>query len=691
MDSLYDKNVQLIRKLNPLFIDQLPGEENKWIPVYDESSHKIVNLRNKESDAYLYPSGVQSGIDQELAAVESWKLSPQRMVINNYVGLKDYCENGSPLTDIVGAPSLQNLTLEDIHDLNTDLEPLWTTYKISEYLKENDIRHYPAALTSNDCALVVFGMGLCQQFKPVIEFLSPSALFIVEPDLSLLEHSLRLLDYEWLINTFSGPNKAFDFITSSSPESAVENIRSLITNRNLFLLDGLFSYATRPNAYSNLAQSLLHTPATLNTVNYLGYFVDEIHMTMNAVLNYFFLRPRVFSTDRIPENNRHALVLASGPSLSENIELIKRHRDKYTIFSCYSTIGKLLAEDILPDYHCDLERHNDHIPLIEQGFQEHLKSIVLCASSTCDPRLLQLYKDVICVNRGALTPSVIFSDRNDIIPNEGPDVATFAILSAIFLGFRSIHLFGVDLGTADRSRCRLEGALDIDRRTYDVPYRGNLGKTVFTSQPLLDNKNAIEANIQFYTQIFPALKIYNYSNGVLIQNAISSEPNEFLSRIEDSVRGDGAEYTSFVPYSDEHVRQVWAVADMRGRCFKYLNQVRTLAENPFDIATLYSISDMCNAVGKSNQDQIPIRFYRGSLFRSWIILWGVYLRCTLPHEDDQVNMKLFATKVIGELVDSLESLTFQMIDFVESVNSVDEFTFQSKMKRDDPDSKPLSL
>jgi hypothetical protein len=54
-------------------------------------------------------------------------------------------------------------------------------------------------------------------------------------------------------------------------------------------------------------------------------------------------------------------------------------------------------------------------------------------------------------------------------------------------------------------------------------------------------------------------------------------------------------------------------------------------------------------------------------------------------------MKLFATKVIGELVDSLESLTFQMIDFVESVNSVDEFTFQSKMKRDDPDSKPLSL
>jgi hypothetical protein len=687
--SLLLKNTEFIRGVNPTFIDSLPGDLNPWSFVYGENQ-KVVNLKNSESGRLLYPEGTLTGIQQECLSVERWKQSPNRLVVNTYESLGQLGNSGSPLQQSCGVEDLKDLTLESIHDINQDLEPVWATYRMSQYVSSHNVTHYPAPLSSSGCALVVIGMGLCQQLEPLIDFLDPSALFIVEPDLGILERSLELVDYEKLVSRFTGKAKAFDFITSNTPEQAVFNLRSLFTQRNLFLLDGCFSFRTFDTPFYKLTLSILNSPVTLNAVNYLGYFVDEVHMTMNAALNYFHVKPRVFTTDRVTSHQKHAIVVASGPSLAQNLDVIKKHREHITLFCCYSTIGKLLEEGIVPDFHCDLERHNDHLPIIEKGFNKALKNVTLCASSTCDPRLLRLYKDVICINRGALTPSVIFTESNDIIPNEGPDVATFAILSAIFLGYRKIHLFGVDLGTADRSQCRLEGALDIDRRIYDTPVRGNLGRTVFSSQVLLDNKTAIESNIAFYSAVYNDLTVYNYSNGVLIDKAHPSSTDDFIQRMSTTTEAPVADIP-FVTYTDEHVRQAWALADMRNRCFIYLNRLRQLAQDPFAIETLYEVGDLCNALGKPYQDQIPIRFYRGSLFRSWMIVWGIFMRSTLPAQDEQDQMKRYCTEVLLEIIDSFENLTFQMLDYVESLKSLDEFRFESRLRRDSVESKPLQL
>jgi hypothetical protein len=68
---------------------------------------------------------------------------------------------------------------------------------------------------------------------------------------------------------------------------------------------------------------------------------------------------------------------------------------------------------------------------------------------------------------------------------------------------------------------------------------------------------------------------------------------------------------------------------IRQRCLVFLSNIRALAEKPFESTTLYQVSDLCNAPGKTYQDQIPIRFYRGSLFRSLLSLWGIYGRAIL--------------------------------------------------------------
>jgi len=694
--SFKSKNIEFISNLNSGFLDALPEEENNpWELIYSEEQDEpenceitIKNLRNKTDGSLLYPN--EKDVDTYISErFNSWAQAPNRLVVNNYEGIEKIDSDHDPFLDQTGKTELDELSLADVHDLNQDLEPAWTIQHIGSYIRKQSIALAPASLTSDGCALVVFGLGLGNHLQVLIDFLKPSALFIVEPDLGLLARSLETVDYTKLIPQFTGEDKALDFVVSDTPEAAIDQIRSLLTVRNLFLLDGLFSFILFDKPFFQLAKQNLHSPSTLKAVNYLGYFIDEIHMTMNASLNYFHIKPKVYNTTKVKSHTAHAVIVASGPSLANDIEILKQNREHYTIFCCYSTIGRLLDAGIIPDYHCDLERHNDHIPLIERGFEEQLKSIDLCCSSTCDPRMLKLYKNVYSINRGALTPSVIFTMDNDIIPNEGPDVATFAILSAIFFGFRSIHLFGVDLGTANRKVCRLPGVLDIDRRSYDIPVRGNHGQTVFSGQMLLDNKDAIEGNISLYSQAFPELKIYNYSNGVFINGAISSQASEFVERLPvDSIEIPIPEFT---PYPDEHVRQAWQLADMRCRSFAFLNNLRELGNDPFNISTLYKVSNLCNALNKPYQEQIPIRFYRGSLFRSWIILWGVYNRALIEADSEKEGMLTECKRILNEVIDSFENLTFQAIDYIENLESLDDFTFVSKLRRDDADSKPIVL
>ena len=696
MSSLYSTNRDFISAVNPAFIEALPDEtENNWEEVREDTegdSEKLLNLRNKHTGEYLYSQPAEQA---ESALFAKWAPSPSRLIINNYQDLPQLGRSGAhSFTEWTGLDNINELTLENIHDLNLDLQPSWCMQRIADYLQDKEIVTAPAPLTSDGCALVVMGIGLGTHLERLISFCNPSALFIVEPDLGILEKSMHTVDYVSVIQRFTGPDKALDFVISDNPEAAIGQIRSLLTTRNLFLIDGLFTFITYENNYFRLSKQLLHSPTTLNSVNYLGYFLDEVHMTMNAEINYRLHKPRVFNSTKVVANEGDAIVVASGPSLAEDLEIIKKNRERFTIFCCYSTIGKLLDAGIIPDYHCDLERHNDHLPLIERGLEKHLANIDLCCSSTCDPRLLRMYRSVYAINRGALTPSVIFTQGNDIIPNEGPDVATFAILSAIFFGFRRVHLFGVDLGTANRSVCRLPGALDIDRRSYDIPVRGNKGKTVFTGQLLLDNKVAIESNIHYYSAVFPDLKVYNYSNGVLIDGAEPSSLEQFECRLTSKSK-DLISKPAFERYSDAHVEQAWKLADLRVRCFRFLNHLRDLASDPFSMSTLYKVSDLCNVAQKDLLDQIPIRFYRGSLFRSWIQLCGIHSRAYFGNSDDaddhRKDLRNESTKILNEVIDSFEALTFEMMDFVDSLETVDDFKFKSRLSRNDEKSAPLTI
>ena len=193
--SLKSANIEFIKHLNPAFLDALPEEcDNPWELVFPEIVDNVndiqpTNLYNKLSNTYLYP--VDQAMDEYTnMRYYNWIQAPQRLTINDYSGIHNTSHENNQFLEITGKNNLSELTLEDVHDLNQDLEPAWTIQQISNYIRQNSIQLAPAPLTSNGCALIIFGLGLGKHLELLIDFLDPSALFIVDPDMGILARSL---------------------------------------------------------------------------------------------------------------------------------------------------------------------------------------------------------------------------------------------------------------------------------------------------------------------------------------------------------------------------------------------------------------------------------------------------------------------------------------------------------------------
>ena len=239
MTNLKQANTDYLKVVNPAFIDGLPDDsDNAWKVCWGGiNGDWAINLQSKQdASKYLYTQQL-GAIAYDNERVNQWKASPSRLLLNDYSGLlTEGSINATPIYDATGKHNLDELDLVDVHDLNQDLEPLWVQCRVAKYLKDFSSQLCYAPPSSTDCLLVISGLGLGGHIQPLIDYLDPSAIVIVEPDLGILSHSLHTIDYEKLISRFDGPNSSLDFVISQTPEGAVSEIRSLITKNNLFYL-----------------------------------------------------------------------------------------------------------------------------------------------------------------------------------------------------------------------------------------------------------------------------------------------------------------------------------------------------------------------------------------------------------------------------------------------------------------------
>ena len=199
----------------------------------------------------------------------------------------------------------------------------------------------------------------------------------------------------------------------------------------------------------------------------------------NMIGNYKYLKDSKSFGSFIGQLNPEvpAIIVASGPSLSKNMHLLKEAKGKSVIISADSAVSALLANDIVPDLYISVDPHKE-----AKSFEDdRVKGI---------PAIVELTSAKAAIKDGQ-THFFTFNDGNSYLEefiNEenidmhmigvGGSVANTCFDAAIVMGFKTIIFIGLDLAytgnkTHVENTARYGMAIDESTAEYTVDIYGN--------------------------------------------------------------------------------------------------------------------------------------------------------------------------------------------------------------------------
>ncbi len=180
-----------------------------------------------------------------------------------------------------------------------------------------------------------------------------------------------------------------------------------------------------------------------------GSYDDEVNQVNQGVTNIRAGRNLLYEREHynIPQE-MPVCIVASGPSLDDRIESLRAMSLKSVVISCGSSITALFRHGIKPDIHLELE--SDHLmttaylDTIENA--DYLSSIPLLASLQLNPAVCQRFSRLSMFIKKESTLGTFPSEGAVVLDAGSPTCMNTGVRFAIKLGFKTIYLFGVDLG-----------------------------------------------------------------------------------------------------------------------------------------------------------------------------------------------------------------------------------------------------
>ena len=316
--------------------------------------------------------------------------------------------------------SYQGLALDDIYDPKRVSKTNWKM-NAPENLGAYDI-------------IVVFGLGLGYLFKRA--YIScTSRIVMYEPELPILRFVLEYVDFS---------NEIADdrvYFTNNKQEAL-----SYISDKYLSDDKLIFLY---PEAYAQLSTSLLaeFTNDIVDVCNMKKMDVNTISSlskkwTEHSLINLSHLKKtRPISLLKNKYIGKTALIAAAGPSLADNIETIKKYRDKFAIFAINRTAQSLLAQGITPDFIVFVDATNI-LPTIS-GIESELSNIPLIVELRTNSAIFEKFDNIYTyfpkVDLISQSINKVTNNEIEILEPAGTSSAQ-AYYSAKYLGFKKTKL-----------------------------------------------------------------------------------------------------------------------------------------------------------------------------------------------------------------------------------------------------------
>lgn len=370
---------------------------------------------------------------------------------------------------------------------------------------------------------VVFGAGLAMHLKPLAERTGCREMIVVEPNIEHIYQSLFVADWVDLLEGEEAP--VLRFVTDGDQDAIAGTIRDIVRGSAVPMLDGVYLFLHHPTGLLATAHEQFRRDLSLHLYG-LGFYEDELVMMSNTVANLVRRPGRVIATP-LPVRDTPVFLCGSGPSIDGCIDLIRDLRERAIVVSLGSSLRTLRAAGIRPDFHVELENDEANADNVAGVVEEFgVEGITLIAATPVRPRLAAAFDDVIWYFRDQVSPSMVLAGGADPLGACGPAVANAAQMALLYLGFRQIYLFGVDMGSRSPDTYHSANTyigLGVRKewgtgKRQDVP--ANFGGTAF-AEGLLNWSRFTFANV---ARLHPDMRCFNCSDGARIAHTIPLLP-----------------------------------------------------------------------------------------------------------------------------------------------------------------------
>lgn len=324
---------------------------------------------------------------------------------------------------------------------------------------------------------IVFGLGLGYHIKSLLDLDDGITIDIIEPDINVICTALYWMDLSWIYNN-SRVHLNYDPDYTKLPKLLVSDSQFVIHNPSL-------RHVSKSDIKIQLEKFFIRDSGQRNMkIQFQNNYRDNVKNCTRYI-------------DEIENRfkDKNAIIVAAGPSLDKNVEMLRNKPDNTVIVAVGTVFSKLLSINISPDYVVFLDAQ----PRMYQQIRgiENCKVPIICASTACKI-IAQKYqgdKFLIC-QYGYNRAEEYAKAKGYQLYETGGSVTTIALDMCIRLGCKEIAFVGLDLAyTGNQSHASHTADYHISDEDDKIAIPAIDGGTVLSSRLFVIYREWIERRI----------------------------------------------------------------------------------------------------------------------------------------------------------------------------------------------------
>lgn len=373
-------------------------------------------------------------------------------------------------------------------------------------------------------ALIILGIGLGHHLMDIVTRTHMLHLMLYEPHPDFFYGALFIMDLPLIYNTFKNAGgRTFNLCVGvNSLEQVLTPLQNLAF-ANIWAQIYVYSHYQH-HAISDGFKALSQQYRA--SVRQPGFIEDELCSAKHSWVN--FHRHSLLQKNTTPIQSI-AVLIASGPSVDAMIPMIAKLQKNCVIFSSSSSLQVCLNNNIVPDFHVEVERTDSTLATLKKiSDLSPLKQVHLLTLNNTHPELPHYFGEATYALKTADLGTDLLTPRNEqlvSLENANPTSGNGALAFAVAMGFEQIILIGFDCGYSDLAQHHSQDSVYFTHSGYQDAWRSEVqvenyhGALIHSSNLLFHSKLVLERAILHN----PTQKVFNTGTGAVIKNAVYLE------------------------------------------------------------------------------------------------------------------------------------------------------------------------